>query len=1384
MCSAPSCGPSSISRFIRSTFSSISHCQPAIVPDSIPLAPGVVASLGSASLQVNTAGTAALGIPPRTAGVRFHGASLSVLNLFVLSGDLFFGIQQGQPTVTAHQAGISLFDILPAEFSGLIDGSGVVQMESDELAFNFDLGVVEARGGLEFAFVASAGGGVAFEGHFAGELWKPALLRFDSDVLVGTITAEISDFGCMTLNASFFDIELPLPSHFAITPGACAPHVSVADKEVLEGDSKHSIQLEVRSNVAAPTDIVVNYVVEAISGGTRGLPAATAGHDFVAASGLVTITKGSLTTQIQIEILGDTEFEGNEAFRVRLESAVGASIGSGTAVITIVDDDLGHLVEQLVQQIEDGLQPLGNALVFYDFQRSDGSFQTAADRVGPFIAASSVTHASGLISQSGLPSHEPVQWAAAGSSHTSSIGQRYFEFTLELNHNEPLLVGLNQLEFWHRPGASLFPVGPLEVRWSLDGFATPLVTSQTLVIDHDWLVAHGFPANEPLPLSLTSVAGWTRSRFGLSGRPESPSYVTALPLPVTFRIIESDFVGHRIDNVQVTGGISDPCETELELQCAAQLVGDVLEWIDTMVGRVTVEVIGGGRAIGHLWPPADPGNIDPSPQQLLRLELVDTVPGRTEVVVRVQNPRGLTGGRAFPLGEIVSDNGVLRIDVSQIPLVEADINMRGTLGEARFDSLADGSRIRAGGGSRDTLLLSAKRDIGNRFGGAGVDLEFGGRVQVDAHGWYGGRWQVGEVSQAVMRNGSFTADVLIERGFGVFETRGGDFAPRRFESGRGLGDGSGGAIRAVASGGLGGNVLIGKASIGGNLESLVARGGAIEVNLAANRVGLVHATSEASDGLLRPAAESGVHGTFTVMSVDQVTAEGSDITASFTTSDSLHMQMEMTAESDPFGGGGAIYSPYSFLIAGGVALIRATDMEFTLVAGRDVGVVEALTDAFGRPGRLVGNLTAPRFGVIRVLGDRLDVNLFATHPGLSQVDQVRFDWLPSTDPEQDTQLFVELLGLGASTRLVWDASGGPSSGPMRVVTSQTAVVAGHAAGARVAGLSLPLSLGGQPLAFTVSDPRLEIRDGQLWLKADQQLDPDSEPQLIGRRLGRGRRPCAQRNHLCRSAAGGRLATDRRQRRARAGSARATRDAERAVCQWPAGRFPGHRRLGRWGGRAVGSDADRWRSHFRTDPRLRGARQLRSPPECRRRTGRIGRDRVDRSHDRDRRSRPRAADRRHRRRRFDSRAAGVEPVSSDCQLPGRALARAARRRRPDRNLCRGRRRPSDRRVLCHGAGVDVRRAGQRCARGRVRFRSPVWRVGRRRAVGRLGRRLPGWGRGRECPDRRARQQHPGQRRSPRFAERGVGHLDRRRRIAASDAGQRSAPRGKTRSTRWT
>jgi hypothetical protein len=346
-----------------------------------------------------------------------------------------------------------------------------------------------------------------------------------------------------------------------------------------------------------------------------------------------------------------------------------------------------------------------------------------------------------------------------------------------------------------------------------------------------------------------------------------------------------------------------------------------------------------------------------------------------------------------------------------------------------------------------------------------------------------------------MRNGSFTADVSIERGFGVFETRGGDFAPRRFESGRGLGDGSGGAIRAVASGGLGGNVLIGRASIGGNLESLVARGGAIEVNLAANRVGLVHATSEASDGLLRPAAESGVHGTFTVMSVDQVTAEGSDITASFTTSDSLHMQMEMTAESDPFGGGGAIYSPYSFLIAGGVALIRATDMEFTLVAGRDVGLVEALTDAFGRPGRLVGNLTAPRFGAIRVLGDRLDVNLFATQPGLSQVDQARFDWIPSADPEQAAQLFVELLGLGASTRLVWDTAGGPVSEPIRVVTSQTAVVAGHAAGARVAGLSLPLSLGGQPLVFTVSDPRLEIRDGQLWLKADQQLDPDSEPQL-------------------------------------------------------------------------------------------------------------------------------------------------------------------------------------------------------------------------------------------------------------------------------------------------
>lgn len=76
----------------------------------------------------------------------------------------------------------------------------------------------------------------------------------------------------------------------------------------------------------------------AIAGGWT-LHLGTAGNDFVASGGLITIPPGTTEAQITVPVIGDVLPEGPENFRVQLHSPTGAVIGTAEAVVTIVDDD-------------------------------------------------------------------------------------------------------------------------------------------------------------------------------------------------------------------------------------------------------------------------------------------------------------------------------------------------------------------------------------------------------------------------------------------------------------------------------------------------------------------------------------------------------------------------------------------------------------------------------------------------------------------------------------------------------------------------------------------------------------------------------------------------------------------------------------------------------------------------------------------------------------------------------------------------------------------------------------------------------------------------------------------------------------------------------------
>jgi len=110
------------------------------------------------------------------------------------------------------------------------------------------------------------------------------------------------------------------------------PTLSIADSSVTEGNSGQAGMLFTitRSSTAHGTT-TVNW---ATGDGT-----ATAGSDYQAASGAATISGSATQTQITVPVNGDTVDENDESLIVSLSSPSNGTIGDGTALGTIVDDE-------------------------------------------------------------------------------------------------------------------------------------------------------------------------------------------------------------------------------------------------------------------------------------------------------------------------------------------------------------------------------------------------------------------------------------------------------------------------------------------------------------------------------------------------------------------------------------------------------------------------------------------------------------------------------------------------------------------------------------------------------------------------------------------------------------------------------------------------------------------------------------------------------------------------------------------------------------------------------------------------------------------------------------------------------------------------------------
>ena len=136
--------------------------------------------------------------------------------------------------------------------------------------------------------------------------------------------------GAITLSLPPQTITLLVAVPAVIPPGILA----LSDLEVTEGNAGTvPATFSVVRTGGVGTTATVSYATQDDS--------ASAGSDYVAASGTLTFGPATTSLPITVAVNGDTVDEPNERFLLRLSGASGASVGQPDGWATIVDDDAG-----------------------------------------------------------------------------------------------------------------------------------------------------------------------------------------------------------------------------------------------------------------------------------------------------------------------------------------------------------------------------------------------------------------------------------------------------------------------------------------------------------------------------------------------------------------------------------------------------------------------------------------------------------------------------------------------------------------------------------------------------------------------------------------------------------------------------------------------------------------------------------------------------------------------------------------------------------------------------------------------------------------------------------------------------------------------------------
>ncbi len=291
------------------------------------------------------------GLDAEGAGIYNNGGAVAISNSFLSDNSTHSpnanggGIYNNGGTVTISNSFLSGND---AEFhylagggngGGIYNNGGTVTISNSTLSGNsayYSGGGIYNNGGTVRVSDSTLSDGFSYDG--GGGIYNTANGRVtveNSSSINGNMGSYLYGEDVYNLGVVYLDgtstIAI-LNGNPAIPFDPNAPQLQIRDVTVTEGNTGTvAAQFTVTLSSASTQTITVAY---ATANGT-----ATAGSDYQAASGTLTLAPGEASKTITVLVNGDRLAEPNETFSVNLSSPTNATIADGHGMGTILDDE-------------------------------------------------------------------------------------------------------------------------------------------------------------------------------------------------------------------------------------------------------------------------------------------------------------------------------------------------------------------------------------------------------------------------------------------------------------------------------------------------------------------------------------------------------------------------------------------------------------------------------------------------------------------------------------------------------------------------------------------------------------------------------------------------------------------------------------------------------------------------------------------------------------------------------------------------------------------------------------------------------------------------------------------------------------------------------------